>query len=218
MPFGLPFLTRASGSGRHARLAASSDQDDELDAAFAGPDDRRNSHDDTTQERTALVESRSSVSSENSPAHDDAPTDPLRRPYDPPPASQPHSDDVVPQPQSPAPRYEFLNPSARLPPPRPYEAPPAMPPSEPRRLSWRDRITSTLRYGRLATGDPDSNPHSHLSIHHPYGSGLGNDGVFANLSAKPEPVRRDANGGLEFVGGDEEGSNKETPPVSFACR
>lgn len=48
-----------------------------------------------------------------------------------------------------------------------------------------------------------------------FGGGQGNDGVFANLSAKPDGMRR---GEGEYVGGDDSGSGDkdEVPPVSLA--
>lgn len=48
-----------------------------------------------------------------------------------------------------------------------------------------------------------------------FGGGQSNDGVFANLAAKPEGARR--YGGGEFVGGDDAGGDKdEVPPVSYS--
>ncbi|GAA97093.1 uncharacterized protein L969DRAFT_96972 [Mixia osmundae IAM 14324] len=70
-----------------------------------------------------------------------------------------------------------------------------------RMRAWRHRL---LPSSLLHPGAP--------SIHTSHsGPGSGNDGVFANLNAKPE-MRRGEHGQLEFVGGDDEGAGKEVPP------
>lgn len=170
---------------RHSRLQE--DQEDELDAAFGGEAD---DEEGDARELDANGEVRISID-ERSPLHRITSTD--GRPGD-------VVDDGAP------PVYDSALTDAAANPP--------LHPSSPLQSSWRDRLTSSLRYGRLATADPDGevNPHSRLA-HHPFGSGMRNDGVFANLVAKPEAPRPGR--GAEYAGGDDNGE-KEVPPVRLS--
>ena len=181
--------------------------DAELEATFgddprdARPDrhGRRHPTDDDGDESgegVALVgmgERRSDRADEDGRGSYDAPAD--ERPYD--------------RPSSPAPDYEFLRPPGSVP----------AAPRQPAGRSWRDRLSSALalgtRYDALGSGHaftpgsltPRGGP--------PVGTGLGNDGVFANLVAKPERRQGD---GIEYVGGDDDGTNtKEMPPTYEAA-
>lgn len=71
-------------------------------------------------------------------------------------------------------------------------------------------LASISRYGRLAQSDPDHHAASAFSGRQ---AGMANDGVFANLSAKPERRPRTQEGDIDYVGGDDENGSKEAPPV-----
>lgn len=210
---------RGGSRGRHEQLA-SHDEDNELEAAFAGP--------------AAQTAADTSVT-------DEARTSSLDQPYDttpPSPVAEEEQGESHPlqsgsraqhrrsgsesssgSAESAAPPYDFeLNPSElRAPPSSAVEHPSNSLPLASRAASASRTsqirhalslgISSLARYGRLSTSDPDTRFAR-------YSRGT-NDGVFANLSAKPEARARTADGQIDWVGGDDEASSKEVPPVGL---
>ncbi|KAH8929152.1 hypothetical protein BT69DRAFT_1346122 [Atractiella rhizophila] len=91
-----------------------------------------------------------------------------------------------------------------------FEPPVQMPTSTSARASFRDRFrlpfarNGSRGYSRLETREPGSEGR-------PLGGGQQNDGVFGNLMAKPEGVRR-ADGTVDYVGGDDEDRKEEVLP------
>lgn len=206
---GLWARLRGESRGRHEQLS-SHDEDNEMEAAFAGPED---------QEQAEPLGRR--APSVPGPTASD-------QPYDTPLADHPLSSDchTLSSARSSddlsslgAPAYDFeLNPSElRSAPSSASNAesnnfmtgrvvPQGRSGQVRQALQWGlASLGHFSRYGRIRSQDPDGQ--SAASVRG------ANDGVFANLSAKPEATSRTSNGNVDWVGGDDEGNNKEVPPV-----
>lgn len=217
-------------SARHVRLSQDA-QDDEMDAAFndsdeAAPLNVDKSHDDEDDDQFYNASStsrsghaRNENASESSNIEGQADRDPLlassTSSY--PPNSPPRTSF---QSRTTPGAYDFELSVADQ--PLPSSAPVLPEPpmtssalSAARNRTLRARLanaTNSLfgRYNPLATSDPDA-PAGGRTLTGPNR----NDGVFANLTAKPERRREDRQ---EWVGGDDEGNGKEMPPVSLCAR
>jgi hypothetical protein len=202
----LSFFRRNATAARHSPLAQTelAADHDELEAAFANGDD----DDDDVDARPSRhplcspADIRINVAGDDSDPDDD----PLRR------TAGPSSSPASPPLQSGGYDFDSDRFSARqsTSAPRPLSPlPSALPSAAPRTGLARFLPVglAPFRYARLS-------PRSSSAT---YGGGLGNDGVFANLNAKPERIRRrNADGTIEYVGGDDEAEgNKEAPPVCF---
>jgi hypothetical protein len=199
----LSLFGRGSSGPRHAPLAQSerAADHDELEAAFANEDD-----DDDDVQPSASAAAHDVHIDLNSLEEDV--DDPLGR------AAGPSSSPDSPSPQQGG--YDFdsdpFSSRQSTSAPRPLSPLPSALPSSPPRTGLARFLPTRLGpfgYSSLPPRGASST----------YGGGLGNDGVFANLNAKPERVRRQfADGTLEYVGGDDEGEgNKEAPPVRSPC-
>lgn len=72
--------------------------------------------------------------------------------------------------------------------------------------------TRLRRYTPLADSEEAANRNN-------LGGGISNDGVWGNMSVKPQsrPQRMPGSDGVDIVGGDDEVEEKEVPPVSLAA-
>lgn len=197
---------RRTQSGSHQPLNQQ-DQDDELDAAFQ--EDAPNDNSSSRRYDNLSSDSTSSQTPLTAASNDDYP-----------PVNSAHSDSTS--------RYNFETspmedhtsvPSSTVDfPSHHHHHATSTTLSAHRNQSLRDRIAQATnkilgRYNPLSTQDPD---HHHTVGGRRVMSGPGyNDGVFANLAAKPE--RRRQPNAPEYVGGDDEVGNKEAPPVSDIC-
>lgn len=218
---------RLSGGtrGRHEPIASRDeheDDDQELEAAFAGPialagsDEARPSPHASTLDRPYDT-SPPSTPQESHPL--DSTNNSWRSQHGRSHSSSSSSSSTADSYTSAAPAYDFeLNPSQLRTAPSSAVDHPSTSIDLPSRAASANRagqlrqllsrgFTGLARYGRLSTADPD--------VRYARASSGANDGVFANLSAKPEARPRNADGSVDWVGGDDEGNSKEVPPVRF---